>query len=263
LRPYAVSRPLARHALNLLAIATLCFLALPAARASQTTLTADAHVSSARPTVNFGSLANLYVGNGNIAYLQFDLSALPAGITATQVSKATVQLYVNRVNAAGSISYGPLSSAWSESAVTYATQPTGTFTNTFTASSAGTYVTLDITTIVQGWLSNPSSNYGIEFGSSTANVLFDSKENDETGHAPRLDVTVVSMGATGNTGATGATGATGFTGATGATGATGPTGLVGATGATGNTGATGFTGLTGATRRNWSYGRNGFHWRNG
>ena len=42
-------------------------------------LTSDAHVNSAHASTNYGSLSNLYVGNGNTAFLQFDLSALPSG----------------------------------------------------------------------------------------------------------------------------------------------------------------------------------------
>jgi hypothetical protein len=65
-----------------------------AAHAAQATLTGDASVSSTRPTTNLGTLANLAVGNGNTAFLQFDLSQLPASITASQISKATLTLFV-------------------------------------------------------------------------------------------------------------------------------------------------------------------------
>ena len=85
------------------------------ARAAQVTLTGDASVSTARPTTNFGLLSNLYVGNGNTAFLQFDLSQLPAGITSTQVSKATLTLFVNRVNTAGTVNVSQVNSAWTES----------------------------------------------------------------------------------------------------------------------------------------------------
>jgi len=78
--------------------------------ATEVTLTGDAHVSAARPTTNFGTISNLYVGNGYNAFLQFDLSTLPAGITAPQVSKATLIVYVNRVNTPGVVSVSPVTS---------------------------------------------------------------------------------------------------------------------------------------------------------
>ncbi len=96
----------------------------PAAHATNVALTGDAHVSLTRSTTNFGTLANLYVGNGNTALLQFDLSTLPAGLTSSQVAHATLTVFVNRVNTGGTVSLSPVTSAWSESAVTYATIPT-------------------------------------------------------------------------------------------------------------------------------------------
>jgi hypothetical protein len=74
----------------------LGFVATRAAYATDAVLTGDASVNSARATTNYGSLSNLYVGNGYTSFLQFDLSVLPSGTTAAQVSKATLRLYVNR-----------------------------------------------------------------------------------------------------------------------------------------------------------------------
>jgi hypothetical protein len=51
------------------------------------------HVNSALPAVNSGAISNLNVGNGYTALLQFDLSTLPAGTTAAQVSRAVLRLY--------------------------------------------------------------------------------------------------------------------------------------------------------------------------
>ena len=236
-----------------------CLLALSAtiftcsiAHATDVALTGDAHVSVTRSTTNFGTLANLYVGNGNTALLQFDLSTLPSGLTAGQVSQATLTVFVNRVNSAGSVSLSPVTSAWSESTVTYATIPAiGTPVNSFPAVTAGQYVTLDVTSLVQGWITTPASNFGLALSASAANVLLDSKENDETGHTAKLDVTITSMGATGAIGATGATGAPGIQGIPGAPGAQGIPGSPGVAGATGATGAIGATGTIGSVT-NWS-----------
>ena len=230
----------------------------------------DAHVSSARTTVNLGYLSNLYVGAGNTAFVQFDLSALPAGITAAQVSRASVQLFVNRINTPGAVAIAPVTSAWTEGSVTYATQPTvGAAVQTFTPGASGVFVTLDITSLVQGWISNPASNNGIALTSAAGAYLFDSKENDQTGHSAGLNVIVTNSGATGATGFTGAQGLQGATGATGSqglqgvNGATGFTGATGAAGANGLTGATGFTGANGTNGSNGATGLQGINGSNG
>lgn len=47
---------------------------------------------------------------------------------------------------------------------------------------------------MQAWLDTPASNNGFSLTSAAADVLFDSKENDETSHAPLLDITLVNQG---------------------------------------------------------------------
>src|SRR5258708_19021764 len=103
-------------------LAALSATGLPAF-AVEATLVADAHVNSARPAMNSGEISNLNVGNGYTALLQFDLSTLPAGTTAVQVSKAILRLYCNRVGTPGQISVQPVGGAWGEYSVTYATLP--------------------------------------------------------------------------------------------------------------------------------------------
>jgi hypothetical protein len=221
----------------LLALCVATVLFGSTAYATEVALTGDAHVNLLRSSTNFGTLANLYIGNGNTALLQFDLSTLPSGLTAGQISRATLTLFVNRVNNGGAVNLSPVTSAWSESTVTYATLPTiGAAVNTFTAAAAGQYVTVDVTSLVQGWITTPANNNGFALTSSVANVLLDSKENDETGHAAELDVTINSTGATGPQGPAGPQGVQGVPGVSGAIGPVGPAGVTGATGATGATG---------------------------
>jgi hypothetical protein len=222
-------------------------LATCAAYASDATVAGDAYVNSAYPTTNYGYLSNLYVGNGGTALIQFDLSSLPAGTTAAQIGKATVKLYVNRINVSGLVRVLPVTSAWSESAVTYATIPTlGTAVATFTPTAAQQFIVIDITSLVQGWVTTPSSNFGIALSSAVGNIVLDSKENDETSHAAHLDITVVSQGPQGIQGIPGVTGATGAAGAQGPQGIQGIQGPIGAVGPAGLTGATGPAGVVGA-----------------
>ena len=53
--------------------------AVRSAYATDATLTGDTHVSSARPTVNYGNLSNVSVASGTTGLLQFDLTSLPRG----------------------------------------------------------------------------------------------------------------------------------------------------------------------------------------
>ena len=77
-----------------MAAAILAVLPVSAARATEGVVVGDAYVNSAHPAVNYGSLSNLYVNNNGTALLQFDLSSLPAGTTASQIGSATLKLYV-------------------------------------------------------------------------------------------------------------------------------------------------------------------------
>jgi len=204
------------------------------ASALDVTLSGDASVNSAHASVNYGALSNLYVGNGNTTFLQFDLNALPAGTTSAQVSRATLTVFVNRVNTAGVVTVSPVTAAWQEegaTGVTFATAPAiGSSIKTFSVTTAGQFISVDVTAQVQAWLNTPANNYGLALASSAADTLFDSKENDETGHAAQLDVTVVSQGPIGPAGPIGATGAAGAQGVQGPVGPAGATGSAGATG---------------------------------
>jgi hypothetical protein len=158
--------------------------------AVEATLIADAHVNSALPDVNSGTISNLNVGAGYTTLLQFDLSALPSVTTAAQVSHAVLRLYCNRVDMAGQVSLSLVNAAWGEYSVTYATLPSlGSTSQSIQVNQAGAYLTVDVTALVQGWIASPAANDGIALTANAANVQFDSKENDLTGHAPVLDIT--------------------------------------------------------------------------
>lgn len=73
-----------------LTMVTVLALAAGTSHATDAVVASDASVNGAYPTTNYGSLSNLYVGNGSTALIQFDLSSLPNGTTASQISKATL-----------------------------------------------------------------------------------------------------------------------------------------------------------------------------
>lgn len=220
-------------------VVVVAVLALVAGKsyATDAAVAGDASVNSAFPSTNYGSLSNLYVGNGSTALIQFDLSSLPAGTTAGQIGKATLTVFVNRINTTGLVTVQPVTSAWTESTVTFAAIPTlGAMVASFTPAAADQFITVDVTSLVQGWVTTPANNFGIALNATAANVVLDAKESDETSHTARLDITVVSQGPQGIQGPTGPTGPVGATGATGLTGPQGIQGVVGPAGATGATG---------------------------
>ena len=181
--------------MNPIRFAATCFallIAVATASATDLPLVGDAHVNSTRTTTNYGTSSNLYVGGGNTSFVQFDTMQLPAGTTSSQVSKATLLVFVNRVNASAAVSVNAVTSPWSEGAVTFANMPTvsSTVSGTFTPTTAGVYIAVDVTALVQGWVSGTTANNGIALTSASGNVLFDSKENDQTAHPARLNVTL-------------------------------------------------------------------------
>jgi hypothetical protein len=212
------------------------------AEAVQATLVADAHVSSAQPDVNSGTLSNLNVGGGYTTLVQFDLGVLPAGTTAAQITRATLRLYCNLATAPGAIAVQPVNAAWGEYSITYNALPAlGTANGSLQVSAAGEFVTVDVTAAVQGWVSAPATNNGLALTATSAVVQFDSKENDETSHAPELEIALAAGGAgsVGAQGPAGPVGPTGPAGPTGAQGLPGPQGLIGPAGAAGPAGPSG------------------------
>jgi hypothetical protein len=242
-----------------------------ATKATEARLVADASVSSTHPSTNFGNLSNLYVGPSdssnhpiNITLMQFDVSGVPSA----PVAHAELRFYVNRLNFFGHLDVALATSSWLEDGVTFNTLPgVGPVITTIPVSQRFAYVSVDVTKQVADWLSGKSPNNGFVLTPSASDpatsVVLDSKENDQGGHSPLLDISLQGppgvtgppgpigpqgvTGSQGPQGAVGPAGATGPAGPTGATGSQGPAGAPGATGSTGPTGPAGPTGPTGPT----------------
>jgi hypothetical protein len=237
---------------NRLGCRFLCglFLLAPAIFAQSAPLVQDSFVVPGTAS-NYGSTTTLNVGGplGSQALVQFDLTQLPAGTTASGIAKATLVLFVTKLTNAGTVNFSVANGVWTESDVNGTNGPAAaaSVASGVAINNGNDYIAVDATAAVQSWL-NGTTNSGFIITPNTGtgvNVYFDSKESTTTSHPAVLSITLVGGG--GATGATGATGPTGA-GAAGATGPTGPTGAgaAGATGPTGTGGATGATGPTGA-----------------
>ena len=176
-----------------LLILLLSLACLPSGASAQLTPRADAYTSTATPTTNFGAKTLLDVESASqTAYIQFDLSAIPAGYTSADITKATLMLYVNAVTKAGSFNVDYVNGTWSESTIDASNAPTLGSTIAasvpLTTADKNQYILIDITTAVQAWLSG-TANDGIALvGNSPMNASFDSKESTTTSHSAELDI---------------------------------------------------------------------------
>src|SRR5205823_13711143 len=69
---------------------------------AQIPATDDAYTASSSPSSNYGTQPSLNViGPGVNSYIRFDLTTLPANLTSSNVSKATLRLNINGVTTSG------------------------------------------------------------------------------------------------------------------------------------------------------------------
>ena len=125
------------------------------------TLSDAASVTSGGVRTTAGSLVAGRTGaessTNNRAFLKF---ALPR-ITG-QISSAVLRLYENTAptDASGGVSLYTVNSTWTSGSVAYGQGVTATGTSFYDPANLDLYTDIDVTSIVQGWINNPSTNYG-------------------------------------------------------------------------------------------------------
>ena len=111
------------------------------------------------------------------SFLQFDLS----GIISTTIQSAVLRIYENTLpaSAAGSVTLNRVTSAWTNANVSYnqSVDTASPVTGFYDPGNLDLYTDINITSWVQGWLSNPSTNYGLCL-SGTENVAGTAKYFD-------------------------------------------------------------------------------------
>ena len=242
-------RPISRILVSVLSLPLFA----PLMMAQSAPPAANSFTDSSNPGVNYGAQTYLPVSNLYTSYLQFNLAPIPTGTT---VAKATLRLFVSSESTDGSFDVYPVNAAWPES-LTYSSAPalgaSAAGPVSITSSSLNHFVVIDVTSLVQGWLTTPSTNHGValQLVGPTGLFAFDTKESTITSHEPELEIALNGpagpQGPLGPAGPTGSIGSIGPIGPQGPLGPAGPTGLTGSTGPIGPQGLLGPAGPTGST----------------
>ena len=146
-------------------------------------LTDDARIDGdfalpALADVNFGNKTTLFVHrwHPSRSLLRFDASS----ILGKQVNQAVLQLYVRSLKSGGTLSISPISEDWSESSVTWNTQPvteTPFILPRITTYEEGQVVSFDVTEIARRWADGSLPDAGLMIATADAmKAVFDSKE---------------------------------------------------------------------------------------
>jgi hypothetical protein len=187
--------------LAVLASASLWFALAGISAAAQSTPLQDAYTNTATATTNYGTAATVGVASTSTsvqtAYIQFDLSQIPAGYTGANIAKASLKLYVNAVTTGGTFNIDYVAGTWGEKTITASVAPAlgaNIVSNvSLTTTSVHSYVLIDLTPAVQAWLNNTEPNDGIALvANSGLNASLDGKENTGNSQSAELDIVYAS-----------------------------------------------------------------------
>ncbi|MBI1297370.1 DNRLRE domain-containing protein [bacterium] len=143
----------------------------------------DAYVRSPAPDSNLGA-GPIGVEPNTRGYVQFDISALPPSATILEA-----RLRMKPSSFAGvppmTVGLGQVNASWNEGDVTWNTRPAVTGGGPTTNVANLDWVSWDVTSLVQAWYTDPTTNYGFVLATQDPGVFFHSKED---GPAPQLFV---------------------------------------------------------------------------
>ena len=166
----------------------------------------DSHVSSETPNENYGSSIFPRIGSYlydswviSRCYLQFDLSILPADAVIVAASLKLYQYYTPHTSLEDHfVDLHRVSGNWEEDTLTWNNKPSFNpiaESTSFNDSDTFTWLSWDITSLLQDWLDGVFSNYGVvlkgaDEGSDHTGCLYISSEypSDPSQH-PKLEIT--------------------------------------------------------------------------
>lgn len=159
----------------------------------------DTYIHSVNVNTNYGQAETIAVNAQSTALVWHDIdTVLPAGTTAEQVVKATLQLWVSASSPSvrGMLRVVPIQQTWGQGQVVYATRPYYATTSLTTVAFNGGrsfYLVVDVTEIVRNWVKLRGSNNGVAIlaADNSASLLFDSRKNSTTSHPALLDITLL------------------------------------------------------------------------
>jgi len=210
-------------------------------------VTDDAYTSANMSTVNNGSDKWVELkdepGRDRIGFAKFDIfSTLPNDVVGDDIIKATLRIWIEKVDNPGAISIMQVDDDWDEHSITANFSPGHTlvlaapFINLVDQNH---FITADITNLVKDWVDGIAGNYGIALvATGGAKVQIGAKET-YLQHEMQIEIALGETGLQGPQGEKGDIGATGLTGPVGPQGADGPTGLQGEQGEQGEQGPNG------------------------
>lgn len=113
--------------------------------------------------------------SNNRSFFKFGIS----GVTG-KISSAVLRLYENTAptSASGGVSLYTVNSTWTSGSVTYGQGVTATGISFYDSSNLDLYTDIDVTAIVQGWITNPSTNYGFSLRNDSETTSYLAKYFD-------------------------------------------------------------------------------------
>jgi YVTN family beta-propeller protein len=197
------------------------FMLLSVVSFAQITLTdiRDTYIDNATPTSNFGSGNSLKVSYSQVtqgqtttynyqnSMIEFDRTRLPTNLSANDVVRATLKLYVNKVNVTApfGVHLDGVCNTFDENTVTWNTASNSCVNggNSQAITTANQYVTIDVTVVIRYFLTTARPNFTfLIVPNPPVNVAFDGKESG--GNPPVLELELVKVNSvTGTDGLTG------------------------------------------------------------
>ena len=166
--------------------------------AHEVPVVSDTVIDVSRQADNFGSEGSIFVSRQSVGLISFHLdenSTLPKNATADDIEKASLWVWVKSIEdkegapAAASLSFSQTDGEYFEDAVTWETRPViGDAFHERTVSASRQFALVDVTDQVKKAIRNRDRDVGFAVGTTTdgVTVALDSKENERTGHQPRL-----------------------------------------------------------------------------
>lgn len=161
----------------------------------------DAWIKSDTPTQNYGNDAQLSTffrfmpSSTQRTLYRFDIAS--AGIApGALVVSAVAKLFVVDSNDSAPVTAHQVTADWTESTVNWdninASHDSSTLASIPTGSPVGEYVSVNITSLVQGWINGTTANQGIMLKTTWINDLaqFTSKEYGNTSQHPLLEIKI-------------------------------------------------------------------------